>query len=223
MKAVWAVCACMAAFPACTDMMETDSTTVVFEDGNRLDSPNDSLYSALGILSQVQRLGDRYVLLGELRGDLMTATTDADVDIQEVSNFSVSADNEYASFRDYYNVINNCNYALTRMDTSIVFYEDRVMVPEYVAMPSGHKLGRNYIQTALELPIYETAAKYEGPALVIHGMADRVVPYTYGERFNQVLPACRLNLIPGEDHAFSSNMPYAVSLASGWLIKTLDE
>ena len=89
MKAVWAVCACMAAFPACTDMMETDSTTVVFEDGNRLDSPNDSLYSALGILSQVQRLGDRYVLLGELRGDLMTATTDADVDIQEVSNFSV--------------------------------------------------------------------------------------------------------------------------------------
>ena len=134
MKAVWAVCACMAAFPACTDMMETDSTTVVFEDGNRLDSPNDSLYSALGILSQVQRLGDRYVLLGELRGDLMTATTDADVDIQEVSNFSVSADNEYASFRDYYNVINNCNYALARMDTSIVFYEDRVMVPEYVAI-----------------------------------------------------------------------------------------
>lgn len=95
--------------------------------------------------------------------------------------------------------------------------------PEYVELPSGHKLGRNFIQTAISLPIYETAAHYDGPALVIHGMADRVVPYTYGERFNQVLPACRLNLIPGEDHAFSSNMPYAVSLASGWLIKTLDE
>ena len=48
-------------------MMETDSTTVGFEEDNRLDSPNDSLYSVLGILSQVQRLGDRYVLLGELR------------------------------------------------------------------------------------------------------------------------------------------------------------
>ena len=98
MKAVGVVCACMAAFPACTDMMETDSTTVGFEEDNRLDSPNDSLYSVLGILSQVQRLGDRYVLLGELRGDLMEATADANVDIQEISNFSVSSGNEYASF-----------------------------------------------------------------------------------------------------------------------------
>lgn len=35
MKAVGVVCACMAAFPACTDMMETDSTTVGFEEDNR--------------------------------------------------------------------------------------------------------------------------------------------------------------------------------------------
>ena len=131
MKAVGVVCACMAAFPACTDMMETDSTTVGFEEDNRLDSPNDSLYSVLGILSQVQRLGDRYVLLGELRGDLMEATADAHVDIQEISNFSVSSGNEYASFYDYYNVINNCNYAIAKMDTNIVFYEDKVMIPEY--------------------------------------------------------------------------------------------
>lgn len=131
MKAVGVVCACMAAFPACTDMMETDSTTVGFEEDNRLDSPNDSLYSVLGILSQVQRLGDRYVLLGELRGDLMEATEDAKVDIQEISNFKVSSDNEYASFYDYYNIINNCNYAIAKMDTNIVFYEDKVMIPEY--------------------------------------------------------------------------------------------
>lgn len=131
MKAVWLVCTCMVTFPACTDMMETDSTTGTFEDGNRLDSPNDSLYSVLGVLSQVQRLGDRYVLLGELRGDLMEATEDANVDIQEISDFSVSPDNEYASFYDYYNVINNCNYAIAKMDTNIVFYEDKVMIPEY--------------------------------------------------------------------------------------------
>lgn len=112
-------------------MMETDSTTVGFEEDNRLDSPNDSLYSVLGILSQVQRLGDRYVLLGELRGDLMEATEDAKVDIQEISNFKVSSDNEYASFYDYYNIINNCNYAIAKMDTNIVFYEDKVMIPEY--------------------------------------------------------------------------------------------
>lgn len=130
-RIVLAACVCAAAFPACSDMMETDSTSVIFKESNRLDSPNDSLYSVMGILSQAQYLGDRYVLLGELRGDLMEATTDADIDIQNISNFELSVDNEYAAFRDYYNVINNCNYAIQNMDTSIIFYEDYVMMPEF--------------------------------------------------------------------------------------------
>lgn len=93
--------------------------------------------------------------------------------------------------------------------------------PEYVTMPSGHKLGRNFIQTAITLPIYETAQKYEGPALIIHGMDDRVVPYTYGERFHQVMKNSEIILIPGENHGFGTNLPYAVSMASEWLVKNL--
>ena len=93
--------------------------------------------------------------------------------------------------------------------------------PEYVEMPFGLKLGRNYIQTALTLPVYETASQYDGPALVIHGMADRVVPYTYGERFSKEMPSCTLNLLPGEDHGFSGNVSKAAAMASGWLAETL--
>ena len=58
--------------------------------------------------------------------------------------------------------------------------------PEFVELYGGLRLGRNYIKTAFYLPIYETAAKYSGPALIVHGTADRVVPYTYGERFHQL-------------------------------------
>ena len=94
--------------------------------------------------------------------------------------------------------------------------------PEYVTMPSGHKLGRNFIQTAITLPIYETAQKYEGPALIIHGMDDRVVPYTYGERFHQVMKNSEIILIPGENHGFGTNLPYAASMASEWLGKNLE-
>lgn len=93
--------------------------------------------------------------------------------------------------------------------------------PEYVTMPSGHKLGRNFIQTAITLPIYETAQKYEGPALIIHGMDDRVVPYTYGERFHQVMKNSEIILIPGENHGFGTNLPCAASMASEWLVKNL--
>lgn len=56
------------------------------------------------------------------------------------------------------------------------------------------KLGANYIRTAVTLPIYETAAKYRGAALIIHGNADRVVPYTYGERFHQIWPGSKFVL-----------------------------
>lgn len=95
--------------------------------------------------------------------------------------------------------------------------------PEYVTLPSGHRLGRAYIQTAIDLPIYETAARYDGPALVIHGMADRVVPYTYGQRFGREMPDCAVRLIPGDDHVFSANKAYAASLASEWLVKTFEK
>lgn len=88
--------------------------------------------------------------------------------------------------------------------------------PEHVTLPTGQKLGRNYIQTAISLPIYETTSRYDGPALVVHGMEDRIVPYTYGERFSRVMQSCRLELIPGDNHMFTVNLPYAVSLVSRW-------
>ena len=44
---------------------------------------------------------------------------------------------------------------------------------EYVELFGGMKLGGKYIRTAFNLPIYETAAEYQGPALIIHGNADR--------------------------------------------------
>lgn len=93
--------------------------------------------------------------------------------------------------------------------------------PEFVTMPSGHKLGRDFIQTAVTLPIYETAQKYEGPALILHGMDDRLVPYTYGERFHYVMKHSEIILIPGENHGFGANLPYAATTASRWLTDRL--
>ena len=119
---------------SCEDVFDTDSTTVVIDNGARIEHPSDSLYSAMGILAQFQRLGERYVLLGELRGDLMTTTPDADKDLQDVANFTIEEGNAYTDRRDYYAVINNCNFALERMDTSVVDYQTRVMMPEYVAI-----------------------------------------------------------------------------------------
>lgn len=36
-------------------------------------------------------------------------------------------------------------------------------MPEYIELPSGLRVGRNYFKTAYNLPIYETAKQYTGP------------------------------------------------------------
>ena len=92
---------------------------------------------------------------------------------------------------------------------------------EYVELWGGLKLGGEYIRTSFSLPIYETAAKYQGPALIIHGNGDRVVPYTYGERFHQIWPKSELVIQEYFDHGFSQNVYRTTDIVSEYLIKQL--
>ena len=92
---------------------------------------------------------------------------------------------------------------------------------EYVELWGGLKLGGEYIRTSFSLPIYETAAKYQGPALIIHGNGDRVVPYTYGERFHQIWPKSELVIQEYFDHGFSQNVYRTTDIVSYYLIKQL--
>ena len=92
---------------------------------------------------------------------------------------------------------------------------------EYVELWGGLKLGGKYIRTAFSLPIYETAAKYQGPALIVHGNADRVVPYTYGERFHQIWPKSELVIQEYFDHGFSQNVYRSTDLVAEYLLKQL--
>lgn len=91
--------------------------------------------------------------------------------------------------------------------------------PEYVELYGGLRLGREYIKTAFSLPIYETAARYHGPALIVHGTGDRVVPYTYGQRYHQIWEGSQLELLDAYDHGFSQNIYRATQLVSDYLIK----
>ncbi|MDL2222622.1 hypothetical protein LJB98_00810 [Bacteroidales bacterium OttesenSCG-928-M11] len=121
-------------FSACSDMLDTDSDRFLLTDDNKLDSPNDSIYSVLGILEKLQYLGDRHVILGELRGELMDVTDNADENLRAIRNFTATADNPYASKRDYYALINNCNYYINYVDTSIVSGGIKVLLKEYAAI-----------------------------------------------------------------------------------------
>ena len=102
----------IAPLTSCEDLLETDSKFVMYESDTTLGDPTDSVYSVLGIISQMQKIADRTVLLGEVRADLVTTTAAANADLKRLSAWDFSQDNKYNSVSDYYSVINHCNYFL---------------------------------------------------------------------------------------------------------------
>lgn len=84
------------------------------------------------------------------------------------------------------------------------------------------KLGAAFVRTAFRLPIYETAAHYKGPACIVHGTGDRIVPYTYGERYHQLWKGSEYHELPGFDHGFTQNQPRAVKLVADFIAKHIE-
>lgn len=93
--------------------------------------------------------------------------------------------------------------------------------PAKIEMWGGKYLGGNYIRTACNLPIYETAKNYQGPECILHGDADRVVPYTYGQRFHYLNKQSEWHLLPDADHGFSNQEEKSAHIASEFLAKIL--
>lgn len=101
-------------------------------------------------------------------------------------------------------------------------YDPYNLKSDYVELPprmdgQSLKVGRNYIETAMNLPIYETAANYTGPVLILHGTHDRIVPYTYSERYHEKFKDSEIRLISDEDHTFSNTYKESALLVADWL------
>lgn len=106
-------------FGSCSDFFDQDSDHVQYTDDYRLHEPGDTIYALTGIMNKMQALGDRTVLLGELRGDLVDLTSTASADLRQIADFAVTDSNSYNSPKDYYAVINNCNLYIARCDTAV--------------------------------------------------------------------------------------------------------
>ena len=120
---------------SCSDFLYDDSDHLTYADSNHLTSDADTLWSVAGIINKMQVIADRTILLGEVRGDLVTLTNDASADLRALANFDATTANKYNSPRDYYAIINNCNYYLANADTTLRnSRNERVFISEYSAV-----------------------------------------------------------------------------------------
>ncbi|GHV98379.1 alpha/beta hydrolase [Lactobacillus nasalidis] len=67
------------------------------------------------------------------------------------------------------------------------------------------KLNGWYFRTAKFINIYDTAAAYRGPVLVLHGEDDKIVNNYAGRHYQAIYDDCEFHLISGSDHGLHQN------------------
>jgi starch-binding outer membrane protein, SusD/RagB family len=147
-------------YTSCEDMMDTNSSLVMFSQDNNLNSATDTVYSVMGIIGKMQSIADQTVLLGEIRGDLVELTPQATVGLQELAEFNAGKSNVYASATNYYAVINNCNFYLANVDTALRKRNEYVFMREFAAVKTFRAW--TYLQLAM---IYGTVPFITDPIL----------------------------------------------------------
>lgn len=101
----------MSFFTACEDFMNPEQELVLHE--ANIPADEVELRSAsLGLYAIQQELVDQMIVLGELRGDLLKVTKNADTDLREVYNFQISPTNRYANPTNFYKLIAASNKIL---------------------------------------------------------------------------------------------------------------
>lgn len=138
----------MGSLVSCDDFFAQESDDVLYADKEHLNNAVDTVFSVTGILTKLQVIADRTILLGEVRGDLVQLTAAANNDLREMANFEMSDDNRYNAPSDYYAIINNCNYFITHADTALRSNRNEIIfMKEYAAVKAIRAW--TYLQLAL--------------------------------------------------------------------------
>lgn len=94
-------------------------------------------------------------------------------------------------------------------------------LPDTLKLPNDFTLGKKYLETVSTLPIYETASKYDGKVLLLHGSDDQIVPPSYSEKYNETYSHCEFHLIDGETHIFDKSLDESINYINTFIEKNV--
>jgi starch-binding outer membrane protein, SusD/RagB family len=114
-----------------------------------------------GVYGKFMKLGKQWMLLNELRGDLLSHTANADEYIRQISTHSVTPENPYINPQPFYEVILNCNDVLKNFD--IMLRDKKLKVDEYNQRYSDITAIRTWVY--LQLAIHYGKIPYTTDAL----------------------------------------------------------
>ncbi|MCP4312844.1 MAG: RagB/SusD family nutrient uptake outer membrane protein [Bacteroidetes bacterium] len=102
---------------SCEEFFYPDQGTIIVSDELYSDW-NEYRAAELGLYRIQQDLVNQLMVLGELRGDMLEVTGEANSDLQEVYNFNMSSWNPYASPTNFFRLIAACNNLAVQLETA---------------------------------------------------------------------------------------------------------
>jgi hypothetical protein len=151
----------------------------------------DADAAVFGVYGKFMNLAEQYVILNELRADLMTVTENSDPFLRQINNHDVTVDNPYASPKKFYEVILNCNDVLANfnimlkdnkftLDQYNQRYSDVACIRSWVYLQLGIHFGTiPYVTDPLEdLADLKDASKF--PKVNFEQLLDILVPFVEG-------------------------------------------
>lgn len=104
----------MAFAVSCEDFLDPEQGLVV-KDKDLYSDWHEYRGAELGLYALQQKLVEQLVVLGELRGDLLTTTQNSPPELIEVNEFNISNNNPYASPYDFYRLIAATNSLIRQL------------------------------------------------------------------------------------------------------------
>jgi len=159
----------------------------------------DADAAVVGIYGKFMSLADRYVVLNELRADLLDCTPNANEALRQISTHSVTENNPYASPKPFYELILNCNDVLEHFQ--VMVKEKRMTEAEFSQRYSDIGALRTFLYLQLgihfgEIPYVTSSLKSVDevknagnyPKLSFNTLLDSLINFSERLPFKDVYP-----------------------------------
>lgn len=180
-------------FTSCKKILEVNPGTELTA-GQMYRDVYDANAAVMGIYGKFMSLADRYIILNELRGDLMDFTSNADEYLRQLSEHKVTPDNPYINPRPFYELILNCNDVLKNF--RIMRETNKLSEDDFNQRYSDIGCLRSFLY--LQLGIHYGEVPYVTEAL------ENINDVTDPSRF----PRLPLNILVDSLISFSEPLPY---------------
>jgi len=167
----------------------------------------DADAAVIGVYGKVMKLAKPYLLMNELRGDLMDITSNADANLRQLSEQTATVSNPYIDPQPFYEVIVNCNDVMANFKS--MYAQSKLKLEEFNQRYSDVAAVRSWVY--LQLGIHYGKIPYvTNPVVTLKDLKD-----------SSNFPMLTLSVLIDSLVSFTENLPFTDDYPTGTTLQTI--